>query len=142
MNEADKKIAINGNIPYLYLNEYKARYVDKYLNEQPKGLKKEDRLIIIRRYDKIRTLDELPFRILNYILYSHLFFSNLLGYLSEENLNSYISYDFSCIKIINKNWEIIQTILNEKGITDIKIFMNIVFIKISNLIKNIEDFSK
>ena len=141
MNEADKNKAINGNIPYLYLNEYKSRYVDKYLKEQPKGLKKEDKLIFIRRYDKIRTLDELPFRILNYILYSHLFFSYLLGYLSEENLNSYIPSDFSCIKIINKNWEIIQTLLNEKGITEIKIFMNIVFIKISNLIKIIEDMS-
>ena len=41
MNEEDKKKAINGNIPYLYLNEYKSRYVDKYLKEQPKGLKKK-----------------------------------------------------------------------------------------------------
>ena len=144
IDEEYKNKSIQEGVPYLFLDEYKKRYVDKYLNEQPKGIKNEKdefifELIFFKRYDKVRTLDELPFRILNYILYSHLLFSNLLGYLSEENLNSYIPPNFSCIKMINKNWEIIQTILNEKGINDIKIFMNIIFIKLSNLIKNIGD---
>ena len=142
MNEEDKNLSIRDGIPYLYLDEYKKRYVDKFLKEQPKGIKKgEDKLIFIKSYDKVRTLDELPFRILNYILYSHLLFSNLLGYLSDENLNSFTPSDYSCINIINKNWEIIQIILAEKGINDIKIFMNIIFIKIANLIKNIGDMS-
>ena len=43
--------------------------------------------------------------------------------------------------MINKNWEIIQIILNEKGIGDAKIFMNIIFNKISNLIKNSENMT-
>ena len=142
INEEDKNYAVNCNMPYLFLDEYKKSYVDKHLKEQPKGIKtKEDKLNFIKRYDKIRTLDELPFRLLNFILYSHLLFSNLLGYLSEENFNSFIPSDYSCINILNKNWEIIETILIEKGIPDIKIFMNITFIKISNFIKNIEDMS-
>ena len=142
LNDNDKNICINNGIPYLFLDEYKRKYVDKYLNEQPKGIKGEDEiLILIKRYDKVRTLDELTFRILNYILYSHFFFSNLLGYLSDENLKAYIHPNYSCIDMINKNWEIIQIILNEKGIGDAKIFMNIVFNKISNLIKNAENMT-
>ena len=142
MNDNDKNLCINDEVPYLFLDEYKRKYVDKYLNEQPKGIKGEDEiLILIKRYDKVRTLDELTFRILNYILYSHFFFSNLLGYLSDENLKAYIHPNYSCIDMINKNWEIIQIILNEKGIGDAKIFMNIVFNKISNLIKNAENMT-
>ena len=69
MNDNDKNLCINDEVPYLFLDEYKRKYVDKYLNEQPKGIKKEDDILIfIKRYDNVRTLDELTFWILNYIL--------------------------------------------------------------------------
>ena len=135
-----KEIAA-GKIPCIFLDEYKKRYVDKHLNQQPKGITKEEPIYFIKRFDQVRSLDELSFRILNYILYSHLFFSNLLGYLSDENLNQYTHGEFTCIRTIEKNWEIIQTILSEKGINNIKVFMNIIFDKIKDLMKDIEDIT-
>ena len=137
---SQKEIAA-GKIPCIFLEEYKKRYVDKYLTQQPKGITKEEPVYFMNRYNQVRTLDELSFRILNYLLYSHLFFSNLLGYLSDENLNLYTHGEFTCIRLVEKNWEIIQTILTEKGINNIKIFMNIIFDKIKELMKNIEDMS-
>ena len=78
---------------------------------------------------------------MNYLLYSHLFFSNLLGHLSDEDLNLFTHGEFTCIRMVEKNWEIIQTILNEKGINDIKHFINIIFAKIIEFMSNIEDMS-
>lgn len=34
-----------------------------------------------------------------------------------------------CFRMIEKIWEMIETILNEKGINNIKSFMNIIFDK-------------
>ena len=131
----------NGNIPYIFLDEYKKKYVDKYLNKQTQGITKEDFPFFINRNIKVRNLDELSFRLLNYILYSHLFYSNLLGYISDKDLETYIHGESNCIKLIEKNYEIIQTILKEKGINNIKSFMNIIFDKITELMRNIEDMS-
>jgi hypothetical protein len=119
----------NGNIPYIFLDEYKKRYVDKYLNKQTKGITKEEFTNFMNRNNKARNLDELSFRLLNYILYSHLFYANLLGNISNEEIEAYTYGEFNCIKLIEKNYEIMQTILKEKGIINIKSFMNIIFDK-------------
>ena len=136
----DKDIK-DGKIPYIYLNEYKKRYVDKYLNKQTKGIMKEEFTFFVNRNIKVRNLDELSFRFLNYILYSHLFYANLLGYISNEEIKTYTYGEFNCVKLIEKNYEIIQNILKEKGINNIKSFMNIIFDKINELMRNVGDMS-
>ena len=130
-----------GKIPCIFLDEYKKRYVDKYITQQPKGIKKEEAEDFIERKDSIRTLDELSFRLLNYILYSHLFFSNILGNISDEDMKLYTHGSFTCFRMIEKNWEMIETILNEKGINNIKSFMNIIFDKFAELMSGIDDMS-
>ena len=131
----------DGKIPYICLSEYKKRYVDKYLNKQTKGIIKEDIDFFLNRKIKVRNLDELSFRLLNYILYSHLFYANLLGYISDEEIRIYTYGEFNCIKLIEKNYEIIKNILKEKGINNIKSFMNVIFDKINELMRNIGDMS-
>ena len=131
----------NGSIPCLHLDEFKKKYVDKHLSNQPKGIVKEDSEYLESRCNKVRSLGELSFRIMNYILYSNLFFSNLLGYLSDEDMNLYTHGEFTCIGIIEKNWELIQVILDEKGINNIKHFINIIFEKIVEFMSSIEDMT-
>ena len=130
-----------GKIPCIFLDEFKRRYVDRFINEQPKGIKKEDTEDFIERKDNVRTMDEISFRLLNFILYSHLFVSNILGNINDEEMRNYTHGTFTCLRLIEKNWEIIETILNEKGINNIKIFMNIIFDKLSVLLNSIEDMS-
>ena len=60
--------------------EYEKEVNDKYLNIQNKGINKKE-MDITKRYDNVRNLNELGFRILNFILYSTLYFGNLLGIL-------------------------------------------------------------
>ena len=130
-----------GNIPCLFLDQFKQRYVDVHLNQQPKGIIKEDPAYFVNRHNKVRSLDELSFRLMNYLLYSHLFFNNLMGYLSDEDLSTFTHGEFTCIRMIEKNWEIIETILAERGINDVKHFINIIFDKIIELMSNIQDLS-
>ena len=130
-----------GIIPCIFLDEYKKRYVDKYINKEPKGIKKEEKEDFMERKEVVRTLDELSFRILNYILYSHIFFSNILGNISDEDTKLYTHGDFTCYKLLEKNWEIIENILNKNGINNIKIFMNIIFEKLCEYMEKIEDMS-
>ena len=136
-----KREIASGKIPCIFLDEFKRRYVDRFINEQPKGIKKEEVEDFIERKDNIRTMDEISFRLLNYILYSHLFFSNILGNISDEEMNNYTHGTLTCIRMIEKNWEIMEGILNEKGINNIKSFVNIIFDKIIELISSIEDMS-
>jgi hypothetical protein len=131
----------NGNIPCLFLHEFKQRYVDTYLSQQPKGIIKEDPAYFVSRHNKVRTMEELTFRLMNYLLYSHLLFSNIMGYLSDEDIKLYTHGEFTCIRMVEKNWEMIQTILNEKGINDVKHFINIIFEQIIEYMSNIEDMS-
>ena len=106
---------------------------------QTKGINKEE-----IDYDinyNVRKMDELTFIFLNYLLYSHLFFSNVLGNLSDSDIKQYIKEPKTCWSIIEKNFLLLEKILNEKQIDNIKIFFNIIFEKIINLMKNIEDVS-
>ena len=150
LEEKDKKITMysekaikDGRIPCMFLDEYKRKYVDKYINEQPKGIKKEDADDFSERNQShIRTLDELSFRILNYILYSHLFFSNILDNFNDDEMKLYTHGNFTCFRMIEKNWEIIETILKEKEINNIKSFMNIIFDKFGELLEKAENMPK
>ena len=91
---AEKEIDA-GKIPCILFGKYKSRYVDKYLNEKPKGIKKEEWEDFTKK-NNVRTLDELSFRLLNYILYSHLFISNMLGNIKKEYMNNYTHGSFTC----------------------------------------------
>ena len=121
-------------VPYLYLEDYKKKYIDQYLNVQPKGIEKGDILLFIERRKKIRVLNELPYRILSFILYSHLWVANLIGNLSEEELKSFTHGEYSCFRSMEKNWEIIDEILKENEINNTKAFINIIFKDISKMI--------
>ena len=149
LEEKDKNITMysetaikDGRIPCIFLDQFKKKYVDKYINKQPKGIKKEDADDFIERKESnVRTLDELSFRILNYILYSHLFFSNLLNNFDDDEMKLYTHGNLTCFRIIEKNYEIIEIILKEKGVNNIKSFMNIIFDKFGDLIEKAENMS-
>ena len=81
----------------------------------------------------------MTFRILNFILYSHLLCANIIGKLNNEILNNnYTHGNFNCFQCIEKDWDIIKDILLEKGINNIKAFFNIIFNDIISLLKKSE----
>ena len=135
-NERVRDEIIRNNIPYMYFKDYKTKYIDKYLKEETKGIKKEEiSFFIERKINVIRTLSELSFRVLNFILYSHLFAANIIGNMSDETLSKYTAGNFSCFKCLLKDWEIISDILKEKNINNVQQFMNVIFFEISSILK-------
>jgi hypothetical protein len=84
---------------------------------------------------KVRNLSPIGYRLLNFITYSHLFFGYCSGYISEEDMKKCLIEDMDILEIIKKDWNLLKELLQEKNIGSIQIFMNMIFKKISESIK-------
>ena len=123
-------------IPNMLLSEYKEKIIEPLLKKQPHGISKIDKITFIQKNKKIRNLSQVGYRLLNFILYSHLFFSERLGFINDEFKKQYLYENMTYIEIIKTNWELLKDALFNKGINVIQIFLNLIFDKISNLLKN------
>ena len=131
------------NIPNMTLEEYKKEIISPIISKSGKGLKTVTKVFFLERDKKVRKLNELSYRLLNYIVYSHLFFANCLDYIDEQDLiKNCLVQDMKCIDIIEKDWEIIIEILKQRGIQSIQIFMNLIFKRLSELIKYCDYFTE
>ena len=124
----DKKMS------YMLLKDFKKEKIDPLLNVNYKGIGKISKEIINKTGNNIRNINELSFRIMNYILYSHLLISNILEIINDKNISIFFSEETSCFNILISNWNKIQELLNQISINNIKIFMNIIFDKIIQII--------
>ena len=110
--------------------------IEKEKEKLNKNIKVPLKNIFLFRNDKIREIDELSYRFLNFLLYSFLFYSSLLGNIKEDKLNNYLIKDMNFLEIIETNLEIIEGIIKEKNIQNIQIFLNLIFEPINNILIN------
>ena len=123
------------------LEQFKNDFVIKDLLKREKGLKSNYLYNGFTSKKPVRNLDNITFRILNFILYSYLFCGYILNYLNEQEMKDYIGDDNifnSLLSIIKKNWEILNNSLKEIGFKNIQIFINMIFNKIIEKINNLE----
>ena len=73
----------------------------------------------------IRSLSQISYRILNYILYSHLLFYKI--YNETKSFDIYLPKKMSWIQVISECWRMIKYELNKLGINSIDLFMNYIF---------------
>ena len=112
-------------IKYMTLKQFEEKYMKK-LYEKEKGLIINiDKNYYLRDNKNIRNLSQISYRLLNYILYSHLFFARIFTNL--ESIDKYKPKDMSWGEIINKSFDLLKNELLKKGITSIEIFMNYIF---------------
>lgn len=97
------------------------------MKEQELGINKPSKDIFKYNDIKIRHLSTVGYRLLNFILYSHLFFSNSLGEMSDEDLNNYLCDGMNCIQMIKTDWELLQEALGKDY--NIQTFINLIFKK-------------
>ena len=137
-------------IPYILLRDLETE-VNNKKNELFKGLKKESKQIFLTRREKIREINYITFRILNFILHGFILFSNIREYLSDEYLNKNLIESMTCFDIMEKDWKIIDTELKIKQIPNVQVFMNVIFDKVLSLMsqqstfkndKQLNDFEK
>jgi len=133
-NEEDKKYEmekynINDDmVPNISYNDYIKDIIKPILENEKPGLNiiKKNQFLLTPK--KIRNLSKIGYRLLNFIIYCHLFFSNSLEFITDEELtNNFLVKDMTCLEIIEKNWYLLKEALYEKSINSIEIFMNLIF---------------
>ena len=112
-----------GLINYMTFDEYKKKFTN---NENEKGiLINNDKYYFKNDKKIIRNLSQISFRILNYILYSHLFFANLITN-KKDDFKKYLP-NMSWAETLNECWNSIQKELAKENIDSIDKFMSYIF---------------
>jgi len=125
IEECNKKSKIDGDkYNIMSLDEFKQKYILNRFSEE-KGITKSDEEFFKRDTKIIRFISQITYRILNFILYSHLFFARI--YTNNKALEQLLPKDMTWVKMIKECWELIKIELNKIGINSIEIFMNYIF---------------
>ena len=124
------------NIPNKILADYYKETILPKIQEAKFGISKIPKLTFENVNQRVRKLSIVGYRLLNFILYSHVFFSNCLGFIKNENMNNYICDGMTCIKMLVTDWNILKDALQSKGIQIIQIFFNMIFNKLAEKLKN------
>ena len=135
-NDKNKRYMLN--VKYMTKEKFKKEYIIP-LYKQEKGLHKINENKFKKDDKAIRNLNQITYRLLNYILYSHLFFAKL--YLDSKNVDTscfdlYLPVhhegQMSWINTINECFILLQKELSKIGIKQIDIFMNLIFVELFN----------
>ena len=110
---------------YITIEDFKDIYINKkYLEE--KGITKIEENHLKKDNKKVRNLSQVSYRLLNFLLYSHIFFARLISDNSIYDRN-YKPEDYPWGKLIAQIWELLKMELNNNGINNIESFMNFIF---------------
>ena len=131
--EFSKKYA-DKTMPFKYFDNFKREVIDPLLNTPNKGIGQMTKENINKSGINIRNINELSFRIINFILCSHLLVANILEILDDKDLSQYFSEETSCFGIILDNWKKMEELLQAKEINNIKIYMNLIYEEIVKII--------
>ena len=121
-------------MPFKLFDDFKRDVIDPLLNTSSKGIGQMNKENINKTGINIRNINELSFRIINFILCSHLLVANILEILDDKDISQYFSDETSCFRIILDNWKKIEELLQLKEINNIKIYMNLIYEEIVNII--------
>ena len=138
-NEINNYKLTNEILPNKTYKEYIKDIIEPILNKEKPGLNIIDKNLFMNSDKRVRNLSKIGLRLLNFILHTHLFYSNCLRYISEKDLKKYCLVEgLTSLEIIENNWILLEEALKEKSIQFIEIFMNLIFTKLSKLLKNCE----
>ena len=126
------------NIPNMLINEYKRKIIDPILEAEKYGICKVSKNTFEKIVKKVRNLSHIGYRLLNFILYSHIFYANCLGFIENEDMKKYVCYGMTCIQMLEKDWNFLKKALLLKGQV-IQIFINLIFDKLSEKIINCKE---
>ena len=136
----NNKIKINNMLLNEFYKNIVVRQLDKEEiykdNKRFMGCSKKDFL----KLENIRNLEVIPFRIINFILFSHLFISRLLNYITDENLKIFTVKGISLFESLEADWDILDKFLKQKKIKNVQIFLNAIFPEIQILINSCDYF--
>ena len=139
-DEMDK---INSNkldeIDSMTLDEFKEKYMKKSF-EKEKGIFISDKNSFKNDKKIVRNLSQVSYRILNYILYSHLFFAKLIT--NKSDFDKYLPKGMKFVETLKECWELLQKELLKIKIDSIEKFMNYIFIYLFPVLNKVETIEK
>ena len=129
-------------INYMTLSEFKDKYIKKYF-ENEKGILKTTKNNFRNINKIIRNLSQISYRLLNYILYTHLFFAKAIND-NNEIYDQYLPKNMTWDEIIFDCWNFLKLELLELKIDLIDEFMYYTFpelFPVINDLKNIKEYN-
>ena len=115
------------NYNYMTIDDFKKIYIEKNFMEE-KGIAQIDEDYLKKDNKIIRNLSQVSYRLLNFILYSHLFFAKL--YTENKKFDNFLPKNMNWKKILTECWELLKIELNKNNISTIEVFMNYIFFDI------------
>ena len=128
-------------INYMTLEEYEKKYIEKEFEKEKGVFINNDKNSIndFKNDQKIvRNLSQISFRILNFILYSHLFYARLLTYKNKE-FDIYLpkgTRSMTWVETLNECWNLLKNELLKENIDSIDNFMSYIFTELFPLLNN------
>ena len=127
-------------INYMTLDQFKEKYINKYFKKD-KGIYISDKKSFINDMKVVRNLSLISYRILNYILYTNLFFAKLIT--GKNYFDKYVPKGMSWSETLYECWILIKNQLIKYNIYSMDEFMNYIFIEIFPILnkeKNIDNY--
>ena len=118
------------------LQQYKKEIIDKRPAIYYKGIFREPQNNFIAEKKEIREMNILTYKILHFILFSHLFFANCYGLINDNKLKEYEVENMSCIEILEADYNFIRDYLKDNGGYIIQIYLHYIF---DSLIKKLQN---
>ncbi len=120
------------------LEKFFEDYISEKLEKDSKGVNASKKTHFDKEDKPIRNQSQLCYRLMNLILYSHLF-TNVLFNQKDE---IFVSETYHYLNYIQRNWNKLNKILDNKGL-NIYVFMNLIYKDLSNYLnkqKQIENY--
>jgi len=136
ISEDEQKYKKLQQINNMTLQDFKTKYID-ILFKLEKGLNRIEEHYFKNKDKLVRNMSQLLYRLLNYILYSHLFFARLYTGITS-NFDKYLPKNLNWGEILNECWKLLKEELSNIGINVIEIFMNFTFKDLFNKLNSQE----
>ena len=137
--EEESKDKVKGNC--MTLETFFNKFITPKLEEDSKGVNISRKQYFELNDKPIRNQSQICFRLMNLILYSHLF-TNVLSNGKDE---LFAGENLSYLDYIVGNWNKLKLLLQEKGINNMYIFINIIYKDLYTFLneqKQINDYNK
>ena len=130
-NEEIRKLKLDNDnyiqfekLNYMTIEEFKKKYIVPLYSKE-KGLNEIDIDNFKKENKIIRNLSQISYRLLNYILYCHLFFAKLST--QSDRYDRYLPKGMTWFTMIKECFNRLKVELSYKSINNIEIFMNCIF---------------
>ena len=130
------------SIPNILYDDYIKQVIEPIKKKSATGFNSISQDFFEKQDKTTRKLSDIGYRLLNYIAYIFLFFGHCIDNISKDKFEKCLVKDMNILKIIEKDWIFLTEALKKKNINSTQIFMNMIFKKLSQKLKQCKFIKK